>query len=45
MKVYEDEGNYGEKDPDYEMPRVRGSGSLTQQQRNTLRSHSVLGES
>ena len=38
MKVYEDESNYGEKDPDYEMPRVRGSGSLTQQQRNTLRS-------
>jgi ribonuclease D len=25
------------KIPDYEMPRVRGSGSLTQQQRNTLR--------
>ena len=37
MKIYEDESNYGESDPDYEMPRVRGSGSLTQQQRNILR--------
>tara|TARA_B100001971_G_scaffold214762_1_gene254158 strand:+ start:9686 stop:10921 length:1236 start_codon:yes stop_codon:yes gene_type:complete len=37
MKIYEDESNYSERDPDYEMPRVRGSGSLTQQQRNVLR--------
>lgn len=38
MKIYENESNYGEKDPDHEMPRVRGSGSLTQQQRDILRS-------
>ena len=38
MKIYECESNYGERDPDLEMPRVRGSGSLTQQQRNVLRS-------
>lgn len=38
MKIYEDESNYAEKDPDLEMPRVRGSGSLTHQQRNILRS-------
>lgn len=37
MKIYEDESNYGESDPDLEMPRVRGSGSLTHQQRNILR--------
>ena len=37
MKIYEDESNYGERDPDYEMPRVRGSGSLTHEQRNVLR--------
>jgi ribonuclease D len=38
MKIYEAERHYGENDPDYEMPRVRGSGSLTNQQRNVLRS-------
>lgn len=38
MKIYEEESNYVEKDPDLEMPRVRGSGSLTHQQRNILRS-------
>lgn len=38
MKIYEDESNYGERDPDGEMPRVRGSGSLTNQQRDILRS-------
>lgn len=38
MKIYEDPQNYVESDPDYEMPRVRGSGSLTQLQRDTLRS-------
>jgi ribonuclease D len=38
MKMYEDESNYGERDPDMEMPRVRGSGSLTNQQRDILRS-------
>lgn len=38
MRIYEDESNYGERDPDYEMPRVRGSGSLTHQQRDILRS-------
>ncbi|MGJ8651911.1 MAG: ribonuclease D [Opitutaceae bacterium] len=37
MKMYEVESLYGESDPDYEMPRVRGSGSLTNQQRNVLR--------
>lgn len=37
MKIYEDESHYGENDPDHEMPRVRGSGSLTNQQRNILR--------
>jgi ribonuclease D len=37
MRIYEDESNYGERDPDYEMPRVRGSGSLTSQQRDILR--------
>jgi len=37
MRIYEDESNYGERDPDYEMPRVRGSGSLTHQQRDILR--------
>ncbi|MGJ8639427.1 MAG: ribonuclease D [Opitutaceae bacterium] len=37
MKMYEVESLYGESDPDYEMPRVRGSGSLTNQQRNLLR--------
>jgi ribonuclease D len=37
MKIYEDESHYGERDPDYEMPRVRGSGSLTHQQRDILR--------
>lgn len=37
MKMYEIESNYRESDPDYEMPRVRGSGSLTNQQRNILR--------
>ncbi len=37
MKMYEVESLYGESDPDTEMPRVRGSGSLTNQQRNILR--------
>ena len=37
MKMYEVESLYGESDPDFEMPRVRGSGSLTNQQRNILR--------
>lgn len=37
MKVYEEESLYGESDPDTEMPRVRGSGSLTRQQRDMLR--------
>lgn len=37
MKMYEVESLYGESDPDYEMPRVRGSGSLTNQQRNMMR--------
>ncbi len=37
MRVYENEALYGESDPDMEMPRVRGSGSLTHQQRNMLR--------
>ena len=37
MAGYEDETLYGERDPDAEMPRVRGSGSLTNQQRNIVR--------
>ena len=37
MQMYEDESLYGEPDPDTEMPRVRGSGSLTRQQRDMLR--------
>ncbi len=37
MKLYEDESLYVESDPDTEMPRVRGSGSLTNQQRDMLR--------
>lgn len=37
MKMYEVESLYGESDPDLEMPRVRGSGSLSNQQRNILR--------
>lgn len=38
MRMHEDEGLYVERDPDHEMPRVRGSGSLTHQQRDMLRS-------
>lgn len=37
MAYYENETLYEETDPDTEMPRVRGSGSLTNQQRNVLR--------
>ncbi|MFO8027642.1 MAG: HRDC domain-containing protein [Opitutales bacterium] len=37
MRMYEDESLYGERDPDAEMPRVRGSGALTRQQRDMLR--------
>jgi ribonuclease D len=37
MKGYENEALYVVSDPDFEMPRVRGSGSLTHQQRNILR--------
>jgi len=37
MRKYEEESLYGESDPDAEMPRVRGSGSLTRQQRDILR--------
>jgi len=37
MLIHEDESLYAEKDPDMEMPRVRGSGSLTHQQRDVLR--------
>ena len=37
MLVHEDETLYGERDPDLEMPRVRGSGSLSHQQRDMLR--------
>ncbi len=38
MEYYEQESLYEESDPDIEMPRVRGSGALTHQQRNVLRS-------
>lgn len=37
MRIHEDESLYVERDPDLEMPRVRGSGSLTHQQRDILR--------
>lgn len=37
MKIYEEESKYNEVNPDTEMPRVRGSGALTHQQRNILR--------
>jgi len=37
MRYYENVELYEETDPDTEMPRVRGSGSLTNQQRNVLR--------
>jgi ribonuclease D len=37
MQIYEIESLYGEVEPDTVMPRVRGSGSLTNQQRNILR--------
>lgn len=37
MRMYEVESLYEERDPDAEMPRVRGSGSLTKQQRDVLR--------
>lgn len=36
--TYENESLYGERDPYLEMPRVKGSGALTQQQRLILRS-------
>ena len=45
MKIYEDEFKYRENDPDDEMPRVRGSGSLTNQQRNILRALGAWRES
>ncbi|MGB0257141.1 MAG: ribonuclease D [Coraliomargarita sp.] len=37
MSFYDEASIYAERDPDAEMPRVRGSGALTQQQRNILR--------
>jgi ribonuclease D len=37
MRAHEDESLYEERNPDLEMPRVRGSGSLTHQQRDMLR--------
>lgn len=37
MALYENEALYRESDPDAEMPRVRGSGSLTGKQRSVLR--------
>lgn len=37
MQMYTVESLYGETEPDAVMPRVRGSGSLTNQQRNILR--------
>lgn len=37
MRYYEDEAIYKEFDPETEMPRVRGSGALTNQQRDILR--------
>jgi ribonuclease D len=37
MKYYENEDLYQEFNPDTEMPRVRGSGSMTNQQRDVVR--------
>ena len=37
MRYYENEAIYEEFDPETEMPRVRGSGALTNQQHNVLR--------
>lgn len=37
MRYYENEAIYEEFDPETEMPRVRGSGALTNQQRDVLR--------
>ena len=37
MDYYEQDSLYEESDPETEMPRVRGSGALTHQQRNVLR--------
>ena len=37
MQYYENEAIYDEFDPETEMPRVRGSGSLTNKQRDVLR--------
>ncbi|NQY32256.1 MAG: HRDC domain-containing protein, partial [Coraliomargarita sp.] len=37
MTYYDNASIYEERDPDAEMPRVRGSGALTHQQRNVLR--------
>ena len=37
MRYYENKAIYDEFDPETEMPRVRGSGALTNQQRNVLR--------
>ena len=37
MRYYENEAIYRESDPETEMPRVRGSGALTNQQRNVVR--------
>jgi ribonuclease D len=37
MRLYEEPTLYDERDPDAEMPRVRGSGALTKQQREMLR--------
>ncbi|MEM8867854.1 MAG: ribonuclease D [Verrucomicrobiota bacterium] len=37
MKAYERESLYKEKNPDMEMPRVRGSGSMTHQQKHIVR--------
>ena len=37
MKCYENEALYEEFDPEADMPRVRGSGSMTNRQRNIVR--------
>lgn len=45
MLYYENEAIYDEFDPETEMPRVRGSGALTNQQRNILRTLGAWRES
>lgn len=44
MRYYENEAIYNEFEPETEMPRVRGSGALTNQQRDVLRALGIWRE-